>query len=175
MFGRCTSNLMYKFKKIPHFQRSNHSEAAMCLVHSAALVAEYLVLLGNTDIGAIQGGAVCLQLVTPNALQESAVSDDVMAPRNEGICLGKDFTEQGLLGVFLNKYCVLFNFKMIFISGLLEHAASSFHTAGMYEAINDVYKVLIPIAEANRDYKKLANIHGYFLTYIGKFFIKYCT
>ena len=31
----------------------------------------------------------------------------------------------------------------------------------MYEAINDVYSILIPIAEANKDYKKLANIHGF--------------
>jgi hypothetical protein len=30
----------------------------------------------------------------------------------------------------------------------------------MYEAINDVYSILIPIAEANKDYKRLANIHG---------------
>lgn len=32
--------------------------------------------------------------------------------------------------------------------------------AGMYEAVNEVYKVLIPIHEANRDAKKLATIHG---------------
>lgn len=31
----------------------------------------------------------------------------------------------------------------------------------MYEAMNTIYKVMIPITEANRDYKKLANIHGY--------------
>lgn len=31
---------------------------------------------------------------------------------------------------------------------------------GMYEAVNDVYKVLIPIHEANRDAKKLCAIHG---------------
>lgn len=30
----------------------------------------------------------------------------------------------------------------------------------MYEAINGVYKILIPIAEANRDFKKLTTIHG---------------
>lgn len=30
----------------------------------------------------------------------------------------------------------------------------------MYEAVNEVYKVLIPIHEANRDAKKLAAIHG---------------
>lgn len=32
--------------------------------------------------------------------------------------------------------------------------------AGMYEAVNEVYKVLIPIHEANRDAKKLSIIHG---------------
>jgi len=30
----------------------------------------------------------------------------------------------------------------------------------MFEAVNDVYKVVIPIHEANRDYKKLSAIHG---------------
>lgn len=93
-----TSIFIFNFHRFDNFlQRSNDTEAAMCLVHSAALVAEYLVLLGNGGSG-VQGGAVALQQVTPNALQESAVSDDVMAPRNEGICLGKDFTEQGLQG-----------------------------------------------------------------------------
>lgn len=32
--------------------------------------------------------------------------------------------------------------------------------AGMFEAINEVYKILCPIHEANRDFKKLASIHG---------------
>ena len=30
----------------------------------------------------------------------------------------------------------------------------------MFECINEVYKVLIPIAEKNRDWKKLINIHS---------------
>lgn len=30
----------------------------------------------------------------------------------------------------------------------------------MYEAINEVYKILLPIHEANRDFKKLAIVHG---------------
>ena len=30
----------------------------------------------------------------------------------------------------------------------------------MYEAVNNVYKVLTPIYENNRDFKKLAHIHG---------------
>lgn len=32
--------------------------------------------------------------------------------------------------------------------------------AGMFECINEVYKILIPIAEENRDWKKLINIHS---------------
>lgn len=31
----------------------------------------------------------------------------------------------------------------------------------MFEAMNEVYKILTPIAEAHRDFKKLANIHRY--------------
>lgn len=30
----------------------------------------------------------------------------------------------------------------------------------MYEAINEVYKILLPIHEASRDFKKLATVHG---------------
>ncbi|KAE8748545.1 hypothetical protein FOCC_FOCC004721 [Frankliniella occidentalis] len=121
-----------------HMERNNHTEAGMCLVHSAALVAEYLHMLEERPH--LPLGAVALERVTPNALEESAVSDDVVSPEEEGICLGKDFTESGLVG-------------------LLEHAAGSFNLAGMYEAVNDVYSILIPMAEANRDYKRLASIH----------------
>lgn len=32
--------------------------------------------------------------------------------------------------------------------------------AAMYEAINEVYKILCPIHEANRDFKKLSSVHG---------------
>lgn len=42
-----------------------------------------------------------------NVLEESAVSDDVVSPDEEGICTGKYFTESGLVG-------------------LMEQAASSF-------------------------------------------------
>ncbi len=40
--------------------------------------------------------------------------------------------------------------------------------AGLYEAVNEVYKVLIPIHEANRDAKKLATIHGKLQEAFGK-------
>jgi len=91
-------------------QRNNHTEAALCRVHSAALVAEYLHML--EDQPHLPIGAVGFEKVTPNALEESAVSDDVLSPEEEGVCLGKDFTESGLIG-------------------LLEQAANSFSAVSL--------------------------------------------
>ncbi|XP_063618134.1 dedicator of cytokinesis protein 7 [Cydia splendana] len=105
-----------------HMERSNHTEAGMCLVHGAALVAEQMNARGR--------GAALLERVTHNALDESCADT-----------LHHHLTHHEL-------------------QALLEHAASELMTAGMYEAVNEVYKVLIPIAEEHRDYKKLANIHG---------------
>ncbi|XP_060619527.2 dedicator of cytokinesis protein 6 isoform X1 [Anolis sagrei] len=122
-----------------HSERGNHAEAAQCLVHSAALVAEYLSML--EDCRYLPVGCVTFQNISSNVLEESAVSDDILSPDEEGICSGKYFTEQGLVG-------------------LLEQAASSFTMGGLYEAVNEVYKILIPIHEANRDFKKLAVLHG---------------
>ncbi|XP_065206218.1 dedicator of cytokinesis protein 7 [Planococcus citri] len=122
-----------------HMEHNNHTEAGMCLVHSAALVSEYLQML--EDQQHLPLGAASFEKVTLNILEECAVSDDVLRPEEEGFCLGKDFTENGLIG-------------------LLEHAASSFQLAGMYEAMSEVYKVMIPIIEKNHDYKKLANIYS---------------
>uniref|UniRef100_A0A3Q3WTZ9 Uncharacterized protein n=1 Tax=Mola mola TaxID=94237 RepID=A0A3Q3WTZ9_MOLML len=122
-----------------HCERGNHAEAAHCLVHSAALVAEYLNML--EDCRYLPIGCVTFQNISSNVLEESAVSDDVLSPEEEGICTGKYFSETGLVG-------------------LLEQAAASFNMAAMYEAINEVYKILLPIHEANRDFKKLATVHG---------------
>ncbi|KAK5645751.1 hypothetical protein RI129_004215 [Pyrocoelia pectoralis] len=122
-----------------HMERGNHCEAGMCMVHSAALVAEYLAMI--EPLPHLPVGAAALEKVSPNVLAESAVSDDVLSPEREGLCLGSHFSDGGLVV-------------------LLEHAASFFHSAAMYEPMNDIYKVLIPIAENNRDFKKLANIHG---------------
>lgn len=122
-----------------HSEKSNRAEAAQCLVHSAALVAEYLSMLEDRKY--LPVGCVTFQNISFNVLEESAVSDDVLSPDEEGICSGKYFTEAGLVG-------------------LMEQAADLFSMAGMYEAVNEVYKVLIPIHEANRDAKKLAAIHG---------------
>ncbi|XP_023379201.1 dedicator of cytokinesis protein 6 isoform X7 [Pteropus vampyrus] len=122
-----------------HGELGNHAEAAQCMVHAAALVAEYLALL--EDSRHLPVGCVSFQNISSNVLEESAISDDILSPDEEGFCSGKHFTELGLVG-------------------LLEQAAAYFTMGGLYEAVNEVYKTLIPILEAHRDYKKLAAVHG---------------
>lgn len=61
---------------------------------------------------------VFFQHISRNILEESAVSEDVVSPDEEGICTGKFFSESGLVG-------------------LMEQAASSFVMASLlYLLIN---------------------------------------
>ena len=100
-------------------QRENYTEAAMCLVHAAALVAEYLYMLDGSPY--LPVGCVAFRKVSPNMLEESAISDDVINPvrslfalqvhlvcafitccnhkEEEGIATSKLFTESGLVGL----------------------------------------------------------------------------
>ncbi|CAH3030308.1 unnamed protein product, partial [Porites evermanni] len=110
----------------------------MCLVHTAGLVSEYLSMLEDKPYLPI--GCVSFEKISPNVLEESAISDDVVSPDEEGICTGNYFCENGLVT-------------------LLEKAASSFLQAQLFECVNEVYKVLIPILEARREYKKLIHVH----------------
>nr|XP_019958252.1 PREDICTED: dedicator of cytokinesis protein 8 [Paralichthys olivaceus] len=121
-----------------HNNRKCYTESAMCLVHAAALVAEYLSML--EDHKYLPVGSVTFQNISPNVLEESAVSDDILSPDEDGMCSGRYFTENGLVG-------------------LLEQAAELFSNGGLYEAVNEVYKVIIPILEARRDFRKLASTH----------------
>uniref|UniRef100_A0A7N8YL97 Dedicator of cytokinesis 8 n=1 Tax=Mastacembelus armatus TaxID=205130 RepID=A0A7N8YL97_9TELE len=121
-----------------HNNRKCYTESAMCLVHAAALVAEYLSML--EDHKYLPVGSVTFQNISPNVLEESAVSDDILSPDEDGVCSGRYFTESGLVG-------------------LLEQAAELFSNGGLYEAVNEVYKVIIPILEAHRDFRKLASTH----------------
>ncbi|KFV06895.1 Dedicator of cytokinesis protein 8, partial [Tauraco erythrolophus] len=122
-----------------HTKRKCYTEAAMCLVHAAALVAEYLSMLEDRNY--LPVGSVSFQNISPNVLEESAVSDDILSPDEDGICSGRYFSESGLVG-------------------LLEQAAELFSTGGLYETVNEVYKIVIPILEAHRDFRKLTLTHS---------------
>ncbi|KAJ7335515.1 hypothetical protein JRQ81_013456, partial [Phrynocephalus forsythii] len=109
-----------------HAKRRCYTEAAMCLVHAAALVAEYLSML--EDHSYLPVGSVSFQNISPNVLEESAVSDDVLSPDEDGVCSGRYFSENGL--------------------------------GGLCETVNEVYKIVIPILEAHRDFRKLSLTHS---------------
>nr|DBA28085.1 TPA: hypothetical protein GDO54_008494 [Pyxicephalus adspersus] len=121
-----------------HVKRKCYTEAAMCLVHAAALVAEYLSIL--EDCSYLPVGSVSFQNISSNVIEESAVSDDILTPDEDGVCSGRYFSENGLVG-------------------LLEQAAELFIQAGFYETVNEVYKIVIPVLEAHRDFRKLALTH----------------
>jgi hypothetical protein len=61
-----------------HNEREHYTESAMCLTHAAALVAEYLYMLDGS--AHLPGGCVTFQKISPNMLEESAISDDVINP-----------------------------------------------------------------------------------------------
>ena len=122
-----------------HSDRGNHAEAAHCLIHSCALVCEYLHLFEKKSY--LPVSCIAFQKISSNILEESLVSNEVPIDNKDGICTGKSFSESGLIA-------------------LLEQSAHYFNAGGMFEAVNEVYKLLIPIAEAHHDYKKLAAIHG---------------
>ncbi|KAB1279725.1 Dedicator of cytokinesis protein 8 [Camelus dromedarius] len=117
-----------------HTKRKCYTEAAMCLVHAAALVAEYLSMLEDHSYLPVGSS------ISSNVLEESAVSDDTLSPDEDGVCSGRYFTESGLVG-------------------LLEQAAELFSTGGLYETVNEVYKLVVPILEAHRDFRKLTSTH----------------
>ncbi|XP_018114075.1 dedicator of cytokinesis protein 8 isoform X1 [Xenopus laevis] len=121
-----------------HVKRKCYTEAAMCLVHAAALVAEYLGML--EDCSYLPVGSVSFQNISSNVIEESAVSDDILTPDDDGVCSGMYFSENGLIG-------------------LLEQAAELFNTARFHETVNEVYKIVIPVLEAHRDFHKLASTH----------------
>ncbi|MEQ2184599.1 Dedicator of cytokinesis protein 8, partial [Goodea atripinnis] len=77
-----------------HNNRKCYTESSMCLIHAAALVAEYLSML--EDHKYLPVGSVTFQNISPNVLEESAVSDDILSPDEDGVCSGRYFTESGL-------------------------------------------------------------------------------
>lgn len=72
----------------------------MCLVHGAALVVEYLTTTENLDLIGSRG-ATCLECISPNVLEECAVSDDIMVVSQaaDQVCLGDEFSEIGLVSL----------------------------------------------------------------------------
>lgn len=63
-------------------------------------------------------------------MEESAVSDDVVSPDEEGICSGKYFTEAGLVGLLEQAAA---SFSMVEDFNFFTYLLQQSYTAGQYE------------------------------------------
>jgi len=121
------------------FRSKNWAETAFCLLHSAALVSQCLKTMhakkGIKDSSHLPNGAKAFSFVSPNFLEEEASTTE-----GEGIGESPAFADTGLIE-------------------LLEKSIPFLRRGHLYEMINEVYKLLIPILEKKKDYEKLSNIH----------------
>uniref|UniRef100_A0A3P8R766 Dedicator of cytokinesis 9b n=1 Tax=Astatotilapia calliptera TaxID=8154 RepID=A0A3P8R766_ASTCA len=134
-----------------HNKNGDLSEAAMCYVHVAALVAEYLwrkdlanlkpflnyfcIMAGHIIHGhsMFRQGCSAFRVITPNIDEEAAMMEDV-----------------GMQDVHFSEEVLM---------ELLEECADGLWKAERYELIADVYRLIIPIYEQRRDFEKLAHLY----------------
>uniref|UniRef100_A0A669R6E1 Dedicator of cytokinesis 9 n=1 Tax=Phasianus colchicus TaxID=9054 RepID=A0A669R6E1_PHACC len=125
-----------------HVKNGDLSEAAMCYVHVAALVAEYLtrkvclsefVCFSFSMIGMFRQGCIAFRVITPNIDEEASMMEDV-----------------GMQDVHFNEDVLM---------ELLEQCADGLWKAERYELIADIYKLIIPIYEKRRDFERLAHLY----------------
>uniref|UniRef100_UPI00358F78FB dedicator of cytokinesis protein 9 isoform X3 n=1 Tax=Myxine glutinosa TaxID=7769 RepID=UPI00358F78FB len=140
-----------------HVKNGDFSEAAMCYVHVAALVAEYLRRKGRlkeddrrlvstlrpdvtdscstvpADCSYVRGYSA-FKVISPNVDEEGAMKEDV-----------------GMQDVHFNEDVLV---------ELLELSADGLWKAERYELMADIYKLIIPVFERRREYEKLARIYS---------------
>uniref|UniRef100_A0A8C3KBP3 Dedicator of cytokinesis 11 n=1 Tax=Calidris pygmaea TaxID=425635 RepID=A0A8C3KBP3_9CHAR len=126
-----------------HVKNGDFSEAAMCYVHVAALVAEFLhrkskcviplirLLFSNTEL--FPSGCTAFRKITPNIDEEAAMKED-------GGMMDVHYSEEVLVE-------------------LLEQCVDGLWKAERYETISEVSKLIIPIYEKRREFEKLTQLY----------------
>uniref|UniRef100_A0A8B9S5S6 Dedicator of cytokinesis 11 n=1 Tax=Apteryx owenii TaxID=8824 RepID=A0A8B9S5S6_APTOW len=120
-----------------HVKNGDFSEAAMCYVHVAALVAEFLhrksnyLLLSSTEL--FSSGCTAFRKITPNIDEEGAMKED-------GGMMDVHYSEEVLVE-------------------LLEQCIDGLWKAERYETISEVSKLIIPIYEKRREFEKLTQLY----------------
>ncbi|KNC46189.1 Dock9 protein, partial [Thecamonas trahens ATCC 50062] len=128
-------------RKLMKFHKANGQimEAAMCQTHLAALSAEFLFCTEPEPH--LPKGVAAFKAITRNAEEEAAVAD-VTHSQAEGVTQEATYTREGLVK-------------------LLHAAVDELVAAELWEAANEVYKMLIPIYARERNYPSLAALHGH--------------
>uniref|UniRef100_A0A8C9W540 Dedicator of cytokinesis 10 n=1 Tax=Scleropages formosus TaxID=113540 RepID=A0A8C9W540_SCLFO len=113
-----------------HVRNGDLSEAAMCYIHIAALIAEYLKRRGESSFSMGWAAFLC---ITPNVKEEGAMKEDT------GI-QDTPYTEATLVEQL--ELCVDYLWK-----------------SERYELIADVNKPIIAVFEKRRDFKRLSELY----------------
>ncbi|KAI9221405.1 hypothetical protein BC828DRAFT_381069 [Blastocladiella britannica] len=117
-------------------ESGSHAEAAMAHLHAAALISEHLVTQSPTYPG--PKGAKAFAACNFNIAQETL--DESVLAGGDKVFTSPQFSEDGLL-----QY--------------LHRACEQLSKAQLFETINEVYKLCIPILEARHDWEGLAEAH----------------
>lgn len=112
-----------------HEQNGNISEAAMCYLHIAALMAEYLKLKGT-----IKWGAEAFKGISPN------IARDEIGLKLDSGAQDSQYTEQMLLDQ-------------------LKQCAEFLDKSERFECLGELYRLIVPIYEKRRDYYSLMSSH----------------
>uniref|UniRef100_A0A8C8SK47 Dedicator of cytokinesis 11 n=1 Tax=Pelusios castaneus TaxID=367368 RepID=A0A8C8SK47_9SAUR len=117
-----------------HVKNGDFSEAAMCYIHVAALVAEFLHRKSKSLLFGRNGGEGCsFRKITPNIDEEGAMKEDA-----------------GMMDVHYSEEVLV---------ELLEQCVDGLWKAERYEIISEVSKLIIPIYEKRREFEKLTQLY----------------
>uniref|UniRef100_A0A8C0VGJ6 Dedicator of cytokinesis 11 n=1 Tax=Cyanistes caeruleus TaxID=156563 RepID=A0A8C0VGJ6_CYACU len=120
-----------------HVKNGDFSEAAMCYVHVAALVAEFLHRKSKCLLELLSelfpSGCTAFRKITPNIDEEGAMKED-------GGMMDVHYSEEVLVE-------------------LLEQCIDGLWKAERYEIISEVSKLIIPIYEKRREFEKLTQLY----------------
>ncbi|XP_033966559.1 dedicator of cytokinesis protein 9 isoform X2 [Pseudochaenichthys georgianus] len=151
-----------------HVKNGDMSEAAMCYVHVAALVAEYLRRKGTFIIFTCMPYSSsfcvsCVILIFLNCLIVQMLPHLILFAGmfKQGCSAFRVVTpnidEEAAMMEDVGMQDVHFNEDVLM--ELLEECADGLWKAERYELISDIYKLIIPIYEKRRDFEKLAHLY----------------
>ncbi|XP_059143598.1 dedicator of cytokinesis protein 9-like isoform X5 [Physella acuta] len=119
-----------------HIRRGDFSEAGLCYIHIAALVAEYLKRKGRLKSRSYPQGCASFGYISPNiVVEETGIKDD-----------------SGMQDVQYSEETLV---------EYLEKGAEFLEKAQRYEILGEIYKLVIPIYEKLRNFKKLESSYLY--------------
>ncbi|KAG5451148.1 Dedicator of cytokinesis protein 7 [Clonorchis sinensis] len=143
-----------------HYGMSGFDEAAQCLTHAAAIIAEHLVNRNQLPDGFPSFGCadVSEAVENVNVLEESCACGPLGSGVIEPCCPSPAWVPE-LVGP-VNTLDTSWYFSPAGWAGLVTWAAESFAKAGRHELVPRLYAKLVPVLEALNQYSQLNVIHG---------------